>query len=48
MIWLSFVLLVATSVFVFRTPFGLRLRSVGEQPRAAEMGATAGAPYEKQ
>ncbi len=36
MIWLSFVLLVATSIFVFRTPFGLRLRSVGEHPRAAE------------
>ena len=36
MIWLSFLLLVATSVFVFRTPYGLRLRTVGEHPRAAE------------
>jgi len=36
MIWLSFLLLVATQVFVFRTPYGLRLRSVGEHPRAAD------------
>jgi simple sugar transport system permease protein len=36
MIWLSFVLLIATWVVVFRTPFGLRLRSVGEHPRAAD------------
>jgi simple sugar transport system permease protein len=36
MIWLSFVLLVATWAIVFRTPFGLRLRSVGEHPRAAD------------
>jgi ABC-type uncharacterized transport system permease subunit len=36
MIWLSFALLLGTSLFVFRTPFGLRLRSVGEHPRAAE------------
>ena len=36
MIWLSFALLVATSVFVFRTPWGLRLRAVGEHPRAAD------------
>jgi general nucleoside transport system permease protein len=36
MIWLSFVLLVATYIFVFRTPFGLRLRAVGEHPRAAD------------
>lgn len=36
MIWLSFVLLLATWVIVFRTPFGLRLRSVGEHPRAAD------------
>jgi general nucleoside transport system permease protein len=36
MIWLSFVLLVATYIFVFRTPYGLRLRSVGEHPRAAD------------
>jgi simple sugar transport system permease protein len=36
MIWLSFLLLFATYVFVFRTPYGLRLRSVGEHPRAAD------------
>lgn len=36
MIWLSFVLLVGTYVLVFRTPFGLRLRAVGEHPRAAD------------
>jgi general nucleoside transport system permease protein len=36
MIWLSFVLLVGTYLFVFRTPYGLRLRSVGEHPRAAD------------
>jgi ABC-type uncharacterized transport system permease subunit len=36
MIWLSFVLLIGTYVLVFRTPFGLRLRAVGEHPRAAD------------
>jgi len=36
MIWLSFVLLVGTYIFVFRTPYGLRLRAVGEHPRAAD------------
>jgi general nucleoside transport system permease protein len=36
MIWLSFVMLIATYVFVFRTPYGLRLRAVGEHPRAAD------------
>jgi general nucleoside transport system permease protein len=36
MIWASFVLLIATYIFVFRTPYGLRLRSVGEHPRAAD------------
>jgi simple sugar transport system permease protein len=36
MIWVSFVLVAATYVFVFRTPYGLRLRSVGEHPRAAD------------
>jgi simple sugar transport system permease protein len=36
MIWLSFLLLIATYVFVFRTPYGLRLRAVGEHPRAAD------------
>jgi general nucleoside transport system permease protein len=36
MIWLSFLLVVGTWFFVFRTPYGLRLRSVGEHPRAAD------------
>ena len=36
MVWLSFVLLIATYIVVFRTPIGLRLRSVGEHPRAAD------------
>ena len=36
MIWLSFALLIGTYIFVFRTPYGLRLRSVGEHPRAAD------------
>jgi ABC-type uncharacterized transport system permease subunit len=36
MIWLSFVLLVVASIVLFRTPVGLRLRAVGEHPRAAE------------
>ena len=36
MIWLSFALIVGTYFFVFRTPYGLRLRSVGEHPRAAD------------
>jgi ABC-type uncharacterized transport system permease subunit len=36
MIWLSFLVLVVAFVVMFRTPFGLRLRSVGEHPRAAD------------
>jgi simple sugar transport system permease protein len=36
MIWLSFVLLVGTYFFVFKTAYGLRLRAVGEHPRAAD------------
>jgi ABC-type uncharacterized transport system permease subunit len=36
MIWLSIALLVGTYILVFRTPFGLRLRAVGEHPRAAD------------
>ncbi|MBA3365146.1 MAG: ABC transporter permease [Actinobacteria bacterium] len=36
MIWLSFVLLIATYVVMFKTPIGLRIRAVGEHPRAAE------------
>jgi simple sugar transport system permease protein len=36
MVWLSFLLLVVSYVVMFRTPIGLRIRSVGEHPRAAE------------
>jgi simple sugar transport system permease protein len=36
MIWVSFLLLIGTYIFVFRTPYGLRLRAVGEHPRAAD------------
>jgi general nucleoside transport system permease protein len=36
MIWAAIVLVPVTYVVVFRTPIGLRLRAVGEQPRAAD------------
>jgi ABC-type uncharacterized transport system permease subunit len=36
MIWLVIVLMFALYVFVFRTSIGLRLRAVGEHPRAAD------------
>src|SRR5512132_1567728 len=36
MIWIAIVLVFVTWVIVFRTPAGLRLRSVGEHPRAAD------------
>jgi len=36
LVWVSFALLVLTYLFVFRTPWGLRLRAVGEHPRAAD------------
>jgi general nucleoside transport system permease protein len=36
MIWISFAVLVLTYVLIFRTPLGLRIRSVGEHPRAAD------------
>ena len=41
MIWLSFLLLIVAWVVLFRTPIGLRLRAVGEHPRAAD---TVGIP----
>jgi general nucleoside transport system permease protein len=34
--WLGLLMVVALAVFLFRTPRGLRLRSIGEHPRAAE------------
>jgi simple sugar transport system permease protein len=36
MIWLSFAVLILSYVVIFRTPLGLRIRAVGEHPRAAD------------
>jgi general nucleoside transport system permease protein len=36
MVWVLFALLIAAHIFLFRTSWGLRLRSVGEHPRAAD------------
>ena len=36
MIWLALIAVAALSIFLFRTPQGLRLRSVGENPLAAD------------
>jgi general nucleoside transport system permease protein len=35
LVWVALILVFAVWLFVFRTPAGLRLRSVGENPRAA-------------
>ena len=36
MIWLSFALLIVSYIVMFKSPIGLRIRSVGEHPRAAD------------
>ena len=36
MIWLSFAALIISYLVMFRTPIGLRIRAVGEHPRAAD------------
>jgi simple sugar transport system permease protein len=36
MIWLSFAVLILAAIVMFRTPLGLRIRAVGEHPRAAD------------
>jgi general nucleoside transport system permease protein len=36
MIWISFAVILLSYVVMFRTPLGLRIRSVGEHPRAAD------------
>ena len=36
MVWLSFVLLIVSYFVIFKSPVGLRLRAVGEHPRAAD------------
>ena len=35
LVWVAIILVPIASVFLFRTPTGLRVRSVGENPRAA-------------
>ena len=36
LVWLSFVVVIAAWIVIFKTPLGLHLRAVGEHPRAAD------------
>jgi general nucleoside transport system permease protein len=36
LIWFAFLMLIVSYIVIFRTPIGLRIRSVGEHPRAAD------------